>query len=94
MDHGLATHLLAFVEPLKQTDLKLAGLLEQRSDAAIFKSLSGAGEALARRLSGAFGSDRQRLSEAGDIQCLSGIALVMVQSGKTRHIGREAAAAA
>jgi len=86
--YGLATQLLALIEPLKQYDLKLAGLMKQHPDAAIFKSFPGAGEALAPRLLGAFGSDRQRLSESGDMQCLSGIAPVMVQSGKTRHIRR------
>lgn len=85
---GLAAQLLALIEPLKQYDLKLAQLMQQHPDAAVFKSLPGAGDALAPRLLAAFGSDRQRLSHADDLQCLSGIAPVTVQSGKTRHVHR------
>jgi transposase len=85
---GLVAQLLALIEPLKQYDLKLAQLMQQHPDAAIFKSLPGAGDALAPRLLAAFGSDRQRLSNSDDLQCLSGIAPVTVQSGKTRHVHR------
>lgn len=85
---SLAAQLLALIEPLKQYDLKLAELMEQHSDAAIFQSLPGAGDTLAPRLLAAFGSDRQRLSTSDDMQCLSGIAPVTVQSGKTKHIHR------
>ena len=85
---GLTAQLLALIEPLKQYDLQLAELMKQHADADIFKSFPGAGPALAPRLLAAFGSDRQRLDSADQMQCLSGIAPVTVQSGKSRHVHR------
>lgn len=85
---SLAAQLLALIEPLKQYDLKLAELFEQHDDAAIFQSFPGAGPALAPRLLAAFGDDRQRVPTADDMQCLSGIAPVTVQSGKSRRVHR------
>lgn len=82
---ALAAQLLALLEPLKAYDRKLAALMEQHPDAAIFQSFPGAGEALAPRLLAAFGTDRQRLEDAAQLQSLSGIAPVMQQSGKTQR---------
>lgn len=85
---ALAAQLLALIEPLKQYDRQLAELMRQHPDAAVFASLPGAGDALAPRLLAAFGTDRERLNSSDDMQCLSGIAPVTVQSGKTRHVHR------
>ena len=51
-------------------------------DAAIFRSLPGAGPALAPRLLVGFGADRSRYPLATSIQKFSGIAPVTVRSGK------------
>jgi transposase len=85
---GLASQLLGLIEPLKQYDLQLAEQMKRHPDANIFQSFPGAGPSLAPRLLAAFGSDRQRLDSADQMQCLSGIAPVTVQSGKTRHVHR------
>jgi transposase len=85
---SLAAQLLALVEPLQQYDAKLAELMKQHPDASIFESFPGAGDALAPRLLAAFGSDRQRLEQSDDMQCLSGIAPVTIQSGKSKHVHR------
>ena len=82
--HGLAAQLLALIEPLKQYDAKLADLMRHHPDAEIFQSFPGAGDALAPRLLAAFGTDRQRLTSSDEMQCISGIAPVKVQSGKTQ----------
>lgn len=82
---GLAAQLLALIEPLKQYDLKLADLMKHHPDAEIFQSFPGAGDALAPRLLAAFGTDRQRLTTSDEMQCISGIAPVKIQSGKTQY---------
>ena len=85
---SLAAQLLALIDPLRQYDQQLAALMEQHADAAIFQSFPGAGDALAPRLLAAFGTDRDRMENATDMQCLSGIAPLVRQSGKTRHVLR------
>ena len=58
------------------------------SDRHIFESLSGAGDQLAPRLLGAFGSDRSRWADAQQIQKASGIAPVLERSGKSSWVHR------
>ena len=55
-------------------------------DFFIFRSLPGAGPALAPRLLAAFGSQRERYRNAGEVQTHSGIAPVMEKSGKKQWI--------
>jgi len=84
----LAEQLLALIVPLKQYDRKLQQLMAQHPDAEIFASLPGAGDALAPRLLAAFGTDRERLQNADQMQCISGIAPVTIRSGKMAHVQR------
>lgn len=55
-------------------------------DYAIFASFPGAGDNLAPRLLAAFGSRRDRWETAADIATFSGIAPVMIASGKSRRV--------
>lgn len=55
-------------------------------DHQIFASLPGAGAVLAPRLAVAFGTDRARYTDASELQCYSGIAPVIEQSGKQRWV--------
>ena len=57
-------------------------------DAAIFTSLPGAADALAPRLLAAFGSDRQRMDKAKEMQNFSGIAPITKRSGRQTRIQR------
>lgn len=82
---SLAAQLLALLEPIRQYDQKLAELMQQHPDADIFDSFPGAGDALAPRLLAAFGTDRERLERADQMQCISGIAPVTLKSGKTQR---------
>jgi len=82
---GLAELMLALIEPLKQYDRKLADMMKHHPDAEIFQTFPVAGDALAPRLLMAFGSDRQRLATSDEMQCISGIAPVKIQSGKTQY---------
>jgi hypothetical protein len=64
----------------------LATLYPSHPDAAIFSSLPGAGPALAPRLLGAFGTDRHRYPQADDLQSFSGIAPILIASGRTQVV--------
>ena len=66
--------------------------MEEHPDADIFRAFPGAGDAMAPRLLAALGSDRQRLSDAQQVQQISGIAPVTRQSGKSRIVQRRWAA--
>jgi transposase len=79
----LATQLQHFNETIDAYDKQLQELVPQHPDAALFRSFPGAGEALTPRLIAAFGSQRDRYQSALEIQQLSGIAPVQIQSGKT-----------
>ncbi len=62
--------------------IKLA--YKRQNDRAIFDSLPGAGPQLAPRLLVAFGSNRDRYSEAAELQKYAGIAPVIERSGKKK----------
>jgi transposase len=55
-------------------------------DSAIFRSFPGAGPVMAPRLLAAFGSQRDRYQSAAEVQRFSGIAPVLVRSGKTAWV--------
>tara|TARA_B100000686_G_scaffold278583_1_gene298624 strand:- start:282 stop:1592 length:1311 start_codon:yes stop_codon:yes gene_type:complete len=66
-------------------DSQINAIMESHHDEAdIFESFPGAGKVMAPRLLGAFGSDRDRLSSANEIQQLAGVAPVTKQSGKSK----------
>jgi transposase len=88
MVQSLAAQLLSLIEPIENYDRQLAQLMDQHADAEIFRSFPGAGAALAPRLLAAFGTDRSRLEDAGQVQTYSGIAPVLVRSGSTRQVRR------
>ena len=55
--------------------------LSQDEDYELFSTLPGAGPAFAPRLLAAFGEDRERFANAGDVQCTMAIAPVLKRSG-------------
>lgn len=88
----LVRQILALNEAIECYDARLAALMQQHPDEALFRALPGAGDAMAPRLLAAMGSDRERLVDAGELQQLSGIAPVTRQSGKTRVVQKRWAA--
>lgn len=82
---ALAAQMLTLLKPIRQYEEELERLMTQHADAKIFQSLPGAGDALAPRLLAAFGTDRDRLENAAQMEQISGIAPVTLQSGKTTH---------
>jgi transposase len=91
MIEALVQQLLALNESIRKYDQDLASLMETHPDAELFRSLPGAGAAMAPRLIAAFGADRQRFATAEDVQTASGIAPITVQSGKSRATRRRRA---
>lgn len=88
MVQSLAKQVLSLVEPIETYDRQLAKLMDEHADAEIFRSFPGAGAAMAPRLLAAFGTDRSRLENADQVQAYSGIAPVLVRSGKTHQVRR------
>jgi transposase len=88
----LVQQILTLNEAIERYEVQLAALMDEHPDAGIFRALPGAGDAMAPRLLAALGSDRQRLSDAQQVQQISGIAPVTRQSGKSRVVQRRWAA--
>ena len=74
------------LEGIADLDRKIEEAAAAHPDFFIFKSLPGAGPALAPRLLAAFGSQRERYRNAGEVQTYSGIAPVMERSGKKKWV--------
>ncbi len=74
------------LEGIADLDERIGEAAAAHPDFFIFKSLPGAGPALAPRLLAAFGSQRERYRNAGEVQTYSGIAPVMEKSGKKQWI--------
>lgn len=78
---ALAGMLKSLHKAIAQLDQQIAQAMDLHPDAAIFRSLPGAGPALAPRLLVAFGSRRERFESAQAVAQFYGIAPVVVQSG-------------
>jgi len=78
---ALARVLKSLHQSIGQLDRAIEQAMDAHPDAAIFRSLPGAGPALAPRLLAAFGSRRERFESAEAVAQFYGIAPVVVQSG-------------
>jgi transposase len=78
---SLAAMLATLRVPIAMFDRRIAELVADHPDAAVFRSLPGAGDALVPRLIVAFGTQRERYQSAYEMQCYSGIAPVTEASG-------------
>ena len=78
----LAGQILALLPHIKAFDKRIAELFAAHPDSPIFASLPGAGAALAPRLLAAFGSQRERWSDASHVATFTGIAPIIKRSGK------------
>lgn len=85
---SLARQIPVLQKAIDELDAKIETEMNEHPDAALFTALPGAGKALAPRLLTAFGSDRERFSNAEEIASFSGIAPITKQSGKTRTVHR------
>lgn len=82
----LVNEMKALLPVLEEYDRRIAAAYAAHPDAAIFKSLPGAGPALAPRLLCALGSQRERWPNAGALQTFSGLSPVIIASGKMHSV--------
>jgi transposase len=81
---ALAGMLKALHQAIADLDQAITEAFDQHPDAALFRSLPGAGPALAPRLLAAFGTRRDRFASAAEVAQFYGIAPVVKQSGTTK----------
>jgi transposase len=83
---GLVALLHTLRSHIKVLDRRIAELALAHPDRALFASLPGAGPVLVPRLIVAFGTRRDRYTDAYQMQCYSGIAPVTEASGKRQWV--------
>lgn len=83
---SLVGQLLALGPSLTTLDEAIATVFARHPDAALFRSVPGAGATFAPRLLAAFGTDRTRFPSAADVQTKAGIAPITVRSGKSTAV--------
>ena len=86
MTQTLVEQLRSVLTALARLDQALQRLFDQHPDQGLFRSLPGAGDALAPRLAAAFGTDRQRYQDVQELEQFSGIAPVTETSGKMHWV--------
>lgn len=79
---SLIALIASLVSTIDDYDRAIADAWAIHPDRDLFDALPGAGPVLAPRLAVAFGTDRNRYTDASDMQCYSGIAPVREESGK------------
>ena len=79
----LAQQLKSILPYIARYEQQIAQLFDSHPDSFLFRDLPGAGSALAPRLLTAFGTNRDRFTQAIELACLSGIAPVRKASGKS-----------
>jgi transposase len=88
-------HLAKQISQLNKTiaayDAEIAKQMANHPEAELFQSFPGAGDALAPRLVAALGTDRERYATVEDLQQISGIAPIKIQSGKSCIVRRRRA---
>lgn len=78
--------LRATLAAIKRFDAAIADLAPKHADYALFDGLPGAGPSLAPRLLVAFGEQRERFSNAAELQQYAGVAPVTERSGKKHWV--------
>jgi transposase len=82
----LIEQLSVTLEGIKQFDEATESIANKHPDFPLFKALPGAGQTLAPRLLVAFGEQRDRYTNAADLQKYAGIAPVTERSGKKHWV--------
>jgi transposase len=78
----LTAQFKVLLKGIEKLDKAIRAAYKTQQDKVIFDSLPGAGPQLAPRLLVAFGSNRERYSDASELQKYAGIAPVIERSGK------------
>ena len=85
---GLVRQISAVQTSIRHFDHLIEKRSSEHQDVRIFNTLPGAGAALAARLLGFFGSDRDKYESAAALQKHSGVAPITKQSGKMHFVHR------
>jgi transposase len=86
MLRALVDQLLPWFDTLREFEQQIAALFAQHPDRPLFDHLPGAGKVLSPRLLAAFGTQRDRWQQAGEVLTYWGIAPVTEQSGRSRWV--------
>jgi transposase len=86
MLRALVDQLLPLFASLREFEQQIAALFAQHPDRPLFDHLPGAGKVLSPRLLAAFGTQRDRWQQAGEVLTYWGIAPVTEQSGRSRRV--------
>jgi transposase len=86
MVKALAAQMKTTLAAIHEFDAEIEALCAVNRDFALMKSLPGAGQNYAARLTAALGSDRERWRSADELAQLSGIAPVIERSGQSRRV--------
>ena len=84
--HCLIRQIAAVQKAIEDFDKQIRISFEKHCNAPLFKSLPGAGPALAPRLAAAFGTQRSNWQSALDLLCLTGVAPVKKESGQQKVV--------
>ena len=83
MVKALASQMRTTLEAVREFDQKIEALCQAHEDYELFSSLPGAGRVYSSRLLAAMGSNRERWQSADELLRFSGVAPVVVRSGKS-----------
>ncbi len=86
MTRALAAQMKTTLSAIIAFDAEIEALCAVNQDFVLLKSLPGAGQNYAARLTVALGTDRARWQSADELACLSGIAPVIERSGKSCRV--------
>ena len=86
MTRALVSQMKTTLAAIKEFDTQIAALCAVNEEFALFKSLPGAGQNYAARLTVALGTDRERWQSADELARLSGVAPVIERSGKSWRV--------
>jgi transposase len=86
MLRAVVAQLLPLFDTLREFEREIAALFAQHPDRPLFDHLPGAGKVLSPRLLAAFGTQRDRWQQAGEVLTYWGIAPVTEQSGRSRWV--------
>jgi transposase len=86
MMRALVAQMKATLAAIKEFDSEVAALCASNEEFALMKSLPGAGQNYAARLTVALGTDRERWQSADELARLSGVAPVIERSGKSCRV--------
>lgn len=82
----LAVQIRSLNKAIREFEEQIAEIFDAQQDAELFKTLPGAGPALAPRIAAIFGTDRDQFANAEEVATVTGVAPVTKTSGNSTVI--------